>query len=135
MADKMSKQSRSYTMSRIRSKGNISTEIRFIRIMKSNGITGWRRNQKITGKPDFVFRIKKLALFIDGCFWHGCSKCNLIPKTNTDYWSKKIKYNKERDKLITSQLRKNGWHVLRFWEHNLDKPQTIVKRIKLILES
>jgi hypothetical protein len=71
MADVFSKRKRSQIMAAVRSKGNKTTELKLISIFRVNGIVGWRRNKKITGSPDFVFRKKRIALFVDGCFWHG----------------------------------------------------------------
>ena len=118
-------------MSRIRAKGNTSTELKMVSIMRLYGIKGWRRHQKITGKPDFVFRQKRIAVFIDGCFWHGCSKCFIPPKSNEDYWLKKIAKNRLRDKRVTKELMDSGWNVVRFWEHSLKRPNWIARKLKV----
>ncbi|MBI3222072.1 MAG: hypothetical protein HYZ46_03125 [Nitrosomonadales bacterium] len=73
MSDIWSKQKRSEVMSLIRSRGNKATELRLIEIFREHGITGWRRNQKLIGKPDFTFRRERIVVFVDGCFWHGWS--------------------------------------------------------------
>ncbi len=85
------------------------------------------------GRPDFVFPKKRLALFIDGCFWHGCPKCKLIPKTNIEYWAKKIRGNRERDKTIKKQLEQKRWTVIRIWEHQLENSQWTVRKIRKAL--
>jgi DNA mismatch endonuclease (patch repair protein) len=81
------------------------------------------------GRPDFVFKKQSLALFIDGCFWHGCLKCNLRPKTNIKYWAKKIQRNRNRDKIVKKQLEQEGWTVIRIWEHQLDNFYWLVRKI------
>jgi len=128
--DNMSKEQRSYTMSRIRSYGNQTTEERLKKIFRAEGIKGWRRHVDLPGKPDFVFRKGKVAVFVDGCFWHGCPRCNLNPKTNTEYWIKKIRGNRRRDRETRVLLKSRGWIVVRIWEHALNQPQRIAKRIK-----
>jgi DNA mismatch endonuclease (patch repair protein) len=119
MADVFTRTKRSQVMSRIRSRGNKDTELALAKLFRRNKIAGWRRNQKIFGKPDFVFRQVRLALFVDGCFWHGCPKHETKPKNNRAFWQKKLRRNKERDRLVTRNLRRTGWRVLRIWEHEL----------------
>jgi DNA mismatch endonuclease (patch repair protein) len=84
-----------------------------------HGITGWRRRQPLFGKPDFVFRKQKVAVFVDGCFWHGCPKHGTRPKSNAAFWNDKIHRNINRDRLVNATLRAAGWRVLRIWEHEL----------------
>lgn len=84
-----------------------------------HGITGWRRDSKLQGKPDFVFPKPRIAVFVDGCFWHGCPKHGTKPKTNAAFWRKKIARNRERDREVGQALRQRGWRVLRIWEHEL----------------
>lgn len=103
-------------MRAVKAKGNKSTELKLIELFKSYHITGWRRNYKIIGKPDFVFPKLKIALFADGCFWHGHDCRNLTPSDNSEYWEKKIARNKERDIAVTNTLSKKGWQVVRVWE-------------------
>ncbi|MDD5141019.1 MAG: very short patch repair endonuclease [Verrucomicrobiales bacterium] len=112
---------RSELMSRIRSRGNKKTELALIQIFRQNKITGWRRNQKVFGKPDFIFRQARLALFVDGCFWHSCPKHGTKPKGNRAFWKNKFARNIARDKLVTRTLRRSGWRVLRIWEHDLHR--------------
>ena len=112
--------SRSKTMKAIKGKGNKTTEIKFRLALVRAGKKGWKMNQPdIIGKPDFYFPDKKLVIFIDGCFWHGCPKCGHIPKTNTEYWREKITRNKKRDKSTTRKLRYRNYKVIRIWEHEL----------------
>jgi len=119
MADVFSKAKRSEVMSGIRSHGNKGTELALIVLFRFLGITGWRRRQPVFGKPDFVFRNHKVALFVDGCFWHGCRKHWTRPKNNAQFWIEKIQRNKARDRLVNTTLRKAAWRIVRIWEHEL----------------
>src|ERR1051325_4733782 len=119
MPDVFTKQQRSRCMSAIRSKGNKDTELKLIAIFREYGITGWRRNQNVVGKPDFVFREERLAIFVDGCFWHGCPRRGRKPGSNAAYWEPKLLRNKQRDRRVSHVLRQSGWRVLRLWEHDL----------------
>jgi len=118
-------------MSRIRSSGNRETEMRMIALFRRHGITGWRRNWPLFGRPDFVFPQQRLALFVDGCFWHGCPKHYMKPANNKAFWRKKLEANRARDRLVNQVLRKKGWRVLRIWEHDAArKSTTCVRRIR-----
>ena len=108
-------------MSRIRGRGNKKTEIALIRLMREHGIKGWRRHRPVFGKPDFVFPGRKVAVFVDGCFWHGCPDHYNVPQNNFEFWRKKLIANRERDGVVTSTLESRGWTVLRFWQHELKK--------------
>ena len=151
MPDVFTKAKRSEVMSRIRSRGNKDTELALTRLLRANGISGWRRHVEIRGsavtsvydrrnagahraplqrtsrrdvptfriKPDFVFRRVRLALFVDGCFWHGCPKHATKPKNNGAFWRRKLSANQQRDQIVNRILRKAGWRVLRVWEHEL----------------
>ena len=121
MADVFQKEKRSSIMSRVRSSGNKSTELKLIEYFSSNHITGWRRNYKVKGHPDFVFLNHKIAIFVDGCFWHGHDCRNTRPADNADYWRKKRQRNIEHDKEITELFKKRGWTVIRIWECELKK--------------
>ncbi len=103
-------------MARIRSSGNRDTELRLIALMREHGITGWRRNARIFGKPDFIFRRERVAVFVDGCFWHGRSRHATKPANNRAFWKAKLARNAARDREVTRALRKAGWRVLRVWE-------------------
>lgn len=121
MADVYDKETRSAVMQKVRSKGNKSTEIRMITLFKEYGITGWRRNYPVKGHPDFVFSDKRVAIFVDGCFWHGHNCRNTSPKENADYWKKKRERNILHDKKITDIFKARGWTVVRIWECELKK--------------
>ena len=119
--DVFTREKRSQVMSRIRSRGNKDTELRMVALLRAHRITGWRRHQALFGNPDFIFPNERLALFVDGCFWHGCPKpkhCN-APKNRADWWAAKLKRNKERDAAVGRRLRALGWKVLRVWECDL----------------
>jgi DNA mismatch endonuclease, patch repair protein len=131
MSDVFSKEKRSEVMSLIKGKGNKDTELFMMRLMRIYHIAGWRRNQILLGKPDFVFPKQKIALFVDGCFWHGCPKPkhSNMPRNNQEFWAKKLKANKDRDKFVTRELRKMGWKVIRVWEHELRDPAKVAKKL------
>lgn len=116
-------------MAAIRSRGNKDTERKLVSILRTADITGWRRKQRVYGKPDFVFRKQRLAVFVDGCFWHGCPKHGRKPDTNRAYWLPKLRRNKKRDKAVKRILSKAGWTVLRLWEHELDNGPRTAHRI------
>jgi len=104
------------TMSAIRSRGNRSTERRFRAALVSRRISGWVLHAKLQGRPDFLFEAARLAIFVDGCFWHSCPTCSHRPKSNRTYWNPKLSRNVERDKRNSKALRSKGISVLRFWE-------------------
>ena len=124
--------SRAELMSRVRSIGNVTTELRMIALLRSQKLRGWRRHIRLPGRPDFAWTGQRLALFVDGCFWHGhnCGR-NLTPKTNFEFWQEKIARNRKRDCDVSRGLRKCGWTVLRIWECQLAKfPERGVRRIR-----
>jgi len=119
MADFLTKTQRSQRMAAIKGKANEKTELRLKSLFNRYGITGWRRHYPITGRPDFVFLKLKIAIFVDGCFWHSCPKHSHIPRSNTTFWKQKFLRNRTRDRRVTVELRRSGWKVLRIWEHEL----------------
>jgi DNA mismatch endonuclease (patch repair protein) len=137
MTDVFTKSKRSEVMSRIRGRGNKDTEVALAKLLRANGITGWRRHQPVFGKPDFIFRKVRLAVFVDGCFWHGCPKHATRPKSNAAFWRRKLAANKARDRLVTRTLRARGWHVLRIWEHELARKNEarLMRRIRRSLQA
>src|SRR3990172_9875558 len=98
--DTFDKDTRSKIMRAVKSIGNVSTEVAVAKLLRLNNLTGWRRNFKIEGKPDFVYPTKKIAIFADGCFWHGCNCRKNKPASNTEYWENKIQKNIARDKKV-----------------------------------
>ena len=162
MPDVFTKSKRSEVMSRIRSRGNKDTELALAKLFRRNKITGWRRHLEIRGRarspmravkqtsksgahgvtrptlsvrPDFVFRQARLALFVDGCFWHGCPKHETKPRNNRAFWHRKLSANKARDRLVNHALRRAGWRVVRIWEHELAKKSELrlLRRIQRFL--
>lgn len=120
MVDVLTKEQRSYNMSRIRGR-DTKTEIAMRKLLYTKGLRRYRVNFKLPGKPDIVFTKYKIAVFIDGCFWHKCPKCFIEPETNKDFWMNKINSNVERDAETNDILTKRGWKVIRFWEHEINK--------------
>lgn len=118
-SDVFSRAKRSEVMSRIRGRGNRTTELAMMKLFRRHGITGWRRHQPVFGKPDFIFRKQKVAVFVDGCFWHGCPKHCRRPVGNRAFWKKKFAANKARDGRVNRKLRGIGWRAVRIWEHEL----------------
>lgn len=136
MSDVFTKSKRSEVMSRIRGRGNKNTEIALMNLFRRHHITGWRRSQLVFGKPDFIFRVAKLAVFVDGCFWHGCRRHGNTPASNRAFWKKKFATNKERDRRVNHVLRKNGWRVVRIWEHDLSKRgEACIRKIQAFTNS
>lgn len=129
MPDVFSKAKRSEVMARVRSRGNETTELALSRLFRKHKITGWRRRSPLFGRPDFVFPTSKLAIFVDGCFWHGCPQHASLPATRRAFWLKKFATNKARDHRVTHELRRRGWHVLRIWEHELRRPNRCLARL------
>lgn len=130
MADRITKKQRSTIMSHIRSV-NTSLETSFRKLLSKNKIKGYRMHYKIIGKPDIVFVSKKLAIFIDGDFWHGYNWKRLGKVPPKKYWQAKIQRNMDRDKKYTRQLKKDGWKVIRLWEHEIKKaPEKCIARVK-----
>lgn len=131
MSDVFSKRKRSEIMRSIRGRGNRSTEGRLRYRLVAAGISGWCLHDGNTaGRPDFSFPSRKVAVFVDGCFWHGCKSCRTVPQTNRDFWKNKILANKKRDKTTSIALKKSGWKAIRFWEHEVQhQPDRCLKKI------
>ncbi len=128
--DVFSKRKRSEVMSRIRGRGNKSTERRMAALLRANHIAGWKLHPpQIIGKPDIYFPRVRIAIFVDGCFWHACRTCFRMPAQNHPFWAKKIAGNATRDRQINRQLKGNGIKVIRLWEHDLEKMTSRVSRV------
>ena len=128
---------RSRNMQAIKATNNASTERRIRAYLSRHGVSGWRiRPPGLPGSPDFIFPAKRIAIFVDGCFWHGCPKCGHIPKSNVKYWEPKLKRNKARDRAANSQLRSVGFKVIRLWECDIKRtPLKCVQAIRRLLSS
>ena len=111
---------RSRTMASIRGRHNRTTELRLKMVFVRAGICGWQLHaEHLPGKPDFYFPGRRVAVFVDGCFWHSCPKCGHVPKTRSTFWAAKLARNRQRDRATTKKLRAQGIKVLRVWEHCL----------------
>ena len=118
-------------MAAVRWRGNASTELKTMKLLRENKITGWRRHLPIFGHPDFAFPKSRVALFIDGCFWHGCPRCYHAPQSSKAFWRAKIQRNMRRDLKVSRGLRRRGWKVLRVRECQLKTPERFLARLKL----
>ena len=147
MTDVFSKAKRSDVMSRIRAQGNKKTELAFMTLLRKNRITGWRRHLSLSlgteretagkikirswrVKPDFVFRNLRVAIFIDGCFWHGCPRHCVQPASNPIFWREILLANKLRDRRVSNALRRRNWRVIRVWEHQLQQGDKLIQRLQ-----
>jgi DNA mismatch endonuclease (patch repair protein) len=154
MVDFLTKTERSALMARVRSRGNLSTEVAVARMLRVGGVSGWRRhlqividsgkrggrvagrgkNKRMRVRPDFVFVSSRVALFVDGCFWHWCPKHRSSPAQNAEFWRHKFASNVRRDRRVTCVLRRHGWIVVRIWEHDVrQRPQHCVQRVRKAL--
>jgi DNA mismatch endonuclease (patch repair protein) len=133
MPDVFSVEVRSRVMSAIRSRGNLKTEVELAKIFRKSGIRGWRRHQNVHGRPDFVFAKLRVAIFVDGCFWHGCPRHGRKPTSNQQYWTPKLKRTRARDERYTAELRQGGWLVIRIWQHELLAPGRVTLKCKAVL--
>jgi DNA (cytosine-5)-methyltransferase 1 len=130
MSDVLTPAQRSYNMSQIRSRGTIP-EKNLETAIKTRKLGRFVTHPaRILGKPDIYFPQKKVAVFMDGCFWHACPRCFQVPQTNRNFWKNKIKMNTLRDKKVNKQLTSQGVEVLRVWEHEIrENPQKVVRRV------
>lgn len=118
MSDTVSRKKRSEIMSKVKSRDS-KIEVDFRKAIWKAGFRYRKNPVKYFGKPDLVLKKYKAVIFIDSCFWHGCRKHCRIPSTNKKYWTNKIERNKLRDKEVSKYYKKQGWKILRVWEHNL----------------
>ena len=125
--DSLSKTTRSRCMAAVKSRGNKSTERKLARLLRHQKLKGWRTHYPIEGTPDFCWPKIKVALFVDGCFWHGCPLCYIAPKSNVEFWIKKLQKSRSHDRAVTFHLRRKGWRVLRVWECSLSDARTITR--------
>jgi DNA mismatch endonuclease (patch repair protein) len=121
MGDIFQPKKRSQIMASVRSHGNKRTELKLIELFQSHGIRGWRRRARVFGRPDFIFRGPRIAVFVDGCFWHSCPKHRTTPASNRLFWVQKLERNRRRDRLVDRTLRRSGWRVVRIWQHELNR--------------
>lgn len=129
MTDVFDPTKRSEIMSRVRDRGNVATEMRIISILRMERIIGWRRQYPLFGKPDFVFPKQRVAMFVDGCFWHSCPIHGSIPASNYEFWREKLQRNRVRDRQVIRELQKQGWRTLRVWQHELKDPTKVARKV------
>jgi len=127
---------RSRTMSAIRGKGNKTTELIIRMALVRAGVSGWEMHPPdIKGKPDFYFRTKRVAVFVDGCFWHGCERCGHTPRTRSEFWKAKFERNQARDLATGTVLKNMRIDVLRIWEHRLKTSEGKAEVVEEIIET
>lgn len=133
MADIHSPSTRSFNMSRIRSK-NTKPEMLVRKFLHAQGFRYRLHDKKLPGKPDIVLLKYKTVIFVHGCFWHGHDNCKYfsIPNTRTEWWLNKINSNKKNDKIATKALISQGWDVIEVWECTL-KPSVLSKTLQFLL--
>ena len=124
--DSISKDKRSKIMSAIRST-NTKPEVMLRKALWHRGLR--YRVHYGSEKIDIAFPSRKLAVFVDGCFWHGCPIHSHMPKSNQEYWVPKLKKNIERDAEKNKRLANQGWKILRFWEHEIANVDCIISRV------
>ncbi len=123
-------------MAAVRSRDNKTTERRLRSALVRAGISGWKlRPPGVLGSPDIGFPKRRLAIFVDGCFWHGCPRCGHYPTTNRPFWRAKVERNRWRDRRNTRNLRAAGWRVLRVWEHLLATAEGRAAVIAMVRQS
>ena len=133
MSDNLKPEDRQKTMRAVKGK-RTSLERRLFSMLAGMGANGWRQNATdIIGKPDVVFENQRVAIFVDGCFWHGCPVCKRkLPQTNHRYWEEKINRNKQLARTHNRRLRRRGWIVVRVWEHEIGPKQDLHRaRLKI----
>lgn len=134
MPDVFTKKKRSAVMSLIRGRGN-KTELVMASLLRQSKLSGWRRHHPIAGRPDFVFPKRRVAIFVDGCFWHGCKLHGNLPVNNRPFWREKLNRNRARDRVVGATLRASGWQVVRIWEHEFRNPGRVLRRVTRALSS
>lgn len=132
MTDVLTPEQRRKCMSTIRCK-NTKPEKRVRKALWSKGLR-YRLGYKIPGNPDLVFVSSRIAVFIDGCFWHGCPDHFNQPQTNADFWKTKIEKNIARDRLVDQELSRMGWKVFRCWEHDVKNDNNLDLVVKTITD-
>src|SRR6202167_2188347 len=129
--DRVTRQVRSKIMASVRTSGG-TTERKMEKVLRLRGIRGYRRQWPVVAKPDFAWPTAKGALFVDGCFWHGCPRCDRPSKSNTDFWIPKIVSNRRRDRRGSRKLRKDGWSILRVWECRISEERTLSRIMRAV---
>lgn len=124
MADKITSEQRRKNMQAIKSPSKLEELV--TKELWKKGVRYRRNSHELLGKPDVSIKKYRLVIFIDSCFWHSCPIHGKVPKTNVEFWEKKLRKNKERDNLVNNYYRTNGWHVIRIWEHEIHENLEVV---------
>lgn len=132
--DPLSPTERSARMSKVRSREDRSTEVAAERALIGAGISGWVKHPSdVLGRPDFYFPEQRVALFIDGCFWHAYPSCKRrTPSNRPDFWAAKIEGNRLRDQRQRRRLRQDRIHVISVWEHEVQNGQWVVRLRRML---
>ena len=128
MADMVSMETRSRIMASIRGR-DTRPEIAVRRILWRHGLRYRTHDRTILGRPDISNKRKRLAIFVDGCFWHGCPKCYREPETNRNFWRSKVDGNRRRREIVRNGLKRQGFRVIEIWEHEVDCPSVVMKKV------
>jgi DNA mismatch endonuclease (patch repair protein) len=124
--DRIDPATRSRNMAKIRSKSALDAKLH--NYLKAYHICH-KMHPRLDGSPDAIV-FPDVFVYVDGCFWHSCPKCGTVPKSRQDYWIPKLERTRKRDKRNTRALKRNGWRVIRIWEHSfLESPGLLMKRI------
>ena len=133
MVDNLTQEARSRVMGSIRGKNTVP-ELIIRKRLWSLGRRYRKHDRSVPGTPDISNRSKKVAVFIDGCFWHGCSKCYKEPTSNVFFWRRKLLYNRKRREQVTKMLQADRWTVLQYWEHEaLSQPHRVARQIARLM--
>ena len=130
MTDNLRPEIRRRTMQAVKGK-DTKLELRLFSMLARMGLRGWKKHvDGVYGKPDAAFAGRRVAVFVDGCFWHGCPRCRRpLPAANGTYWKRKIARNKVRDRTNDSRLRRAGWTVVRIMEHEMTDRSRVRSRM------
>ena len=133
--DPLTPDQRSSQMAKVRARKNRSTEMRVAAHLIKKGFRGWKRHTRgVLGCPDFCFIQQRVAVFVDGCFWHGCPRCRRnVPHSRRAFWKRKIESNRRRDQKVKRILQSQGYKVLRIWEHALTDERWL-RKLRVVLE-
>ena len=132
--DRVPKDVRSRIMASVKSAGSGTTEGALAARLRRAGLTGYRKQWPVAGKPDFAWPGLKIAVFVDGCFWHGCPRCDRPSKSNVRFWRKKVEDNRRRDIRVARRLRRQGWSVLRIWECKVESDAALARIGRVVEE-
>ena len=128
MADRFPPKVRSRIMASIRGK-DTGPEIAVRRILWRHGLRYRTHDRTVLGRPDISNKRKRLAVFVDGCFWHGCPKCYQEPETNRDFWRSKVEGNRRRREIVRDGLKRQGFRVIEIWEHEVGRSDVVMKKV------